>query len=28
LENSFDDYSSIETRLNERSDSGFFGVGV
>jgi len=24
LENSFDDYSSIETRIGERSDSGFF----
>ena len=28
LETAFDDYSSIETRIGERSDNGFFGPGT
>jgi hypothetical protein len=27
LENAFDDYSTMETRISERSDIGFFGIG-
>lgn len=27
LENAFDDYSTMETRISERSDMGFFGIG-
>ena len=26
LENAFDDYSTMETRISERSDVGFFGI--